>query len=51
MEVGAQYNKKKLHGQRYFDELLDSLDYVPESVTELLRFCRINSVLSDSVHE
>ena len=43
MEVGAQYNKKKLHGQRYFDELLNSLDYIPESVTELLRFCRINT--------
>ena len=43
MEVGAVYNKKKLHGQRYFEELLDTLDYVPESVTELLRLCRMNT--------
>ena len=44
MEVGAVYNKQKLHGQRYFDELLDTLDYVPESVTQLLQLCRINTV-------
>ena len=43
MEVGAVYNKKKLHGQRYFGELLDTLDYVPESVTNLLRLCRTNT--------
>mgnify|MGYP000616215243 CR=1 FL=1 len=43
MEVGAVYNKKKLHGQKYFEELLDTLDYVPESVTNLLRLCRTNT--------
>ncbi len=43
MEVGAVYNKKKLHGQRYFEELLDTLNYVPESVTNLLRLCRMNT--------
>ena len=43
MEVGAVYNKQKLHGQRYFDELLDNLDYVPESVMDLLRLCRTNT--------
>jgi len=42
MEVGAQYNKKKLHGKRYFERLLDTLDYVPESVVELLRLTRSN---------
>lgn len=42
MEVGAQYNKKKLHGKRYFGRLLDSLDYVPGSVVELLRLTRSN---------
>lgn len=43
MEVGALYNKKKLHGKRYFEELLDTLDYVPESVKNLLRLCRTNT--------
>jgi len=43
MEVGATYNKKKLHGQRYFEELLDNLDYVPKSVTDLLHLCRTNT--------
>ncbi len=42
METGVQYNKQKLHGQRYFDELLDNLEDVPESVTELLQFCRLS---------
>ena len=40
MEVGAEYNKEKLHGQRYFEQLLGSLEDVPESVIELLRFSR-----------
>jgi transposase len=36
MECGAEYDKDRLHGQRYFRELLDGLDYVPRSVVELL---------------
>ena len=36
MESGAEYDKKRLHGQRYFQELLSGLDYVPRSVVELL---------------
>lgn len=42
METGSEYNKKRLHGRKYFNELLDRLDYVPESVINLLRLCRIN---------
>lgn len=38
MEVGAQYTKRKLHGKRYFSELLDKgLEDVPQSVRELLK--------------
>ena len=37
MEVGAEYNKRRLHGRKYFQELLDNLDYVPESVLNLLQ--------------
>lgn len=40
MEVGAEYNKKKLHGEKYFTELMDSLEEVPESVKDLLRLSR-----------
>jgi len=28
MEVGADYNKKRLHGAKYFQELLENLEYV-----------------------
>jgi transposase len=37
MEVGAEYNKQRLHGKKYFPELLDQLEEVPESVKDMLR--------------
>ena len=40
MEVGAEYNKQRLHGMKYFRDLLDNLDYVPESVLDLLQMSR-----------
>jgi len=40
MEVGAEYNQKQLHGEKYFGELLDRLEEVPESVKDLLRLSR-----------
>lgn len=40
MEVGADYNKRRLHGKRYFSELLDSLEDVPDSVLDLLQLSR-----------
>jgi len=39
METGMEYNKKKLHGQRYFGELLQQLE-LPASVLNLLRMTR-----------
>ena len=42
MEVGAEYNKARLHGAKYFQELLSNLDYVPESVLSLLQMTRSN---------
>ena len=36
MEVGEPFTKRRLHGKRYFAELLQSLEDVPESVIELL---------------
>jgi transposase len=40
MESGAAYQKKKLHGKKYFSTLMDSLTEVPESVKDLLRMSR-----------
>jgi len=48
MEVGAEYDKKKLRGRRYFDELLDELDYIPDSVIELLSLTRSNMEIFDA---
>jgi transposase len=40
MEVGAEYDKKKLHGKRYFADFLKSVGDVPQSVKELLEMSR-----------
>lgn len=42
MEVGALYNKKRLHGKKYFVELLDHIESVPESVIHMLKLSRSN---------
>jgi len=42
MELGVDYAKSKLHGKKYFSELLESLEEVPPSVRELLRMTRVN---------
>ena len=42
MEVGAEYNKSKLHGAKYFTRLLDNLADTPESVVELLKMTRVH---------
>jgi len=49
MEVGAQYNKKKLHGKRYFRGLLAGLEEVPDSVRELLKLSRQSLELFDGL--
>jgi transposase len=40
METGTAYNKERLHGKAYFNELLGSLQDVPRSVVELLKLSR-----------
>ena len=40
MEMGEPFDKRRLHGERYFGELLRSLEDVPDSVIELLRMSR-----------
>jgi transposase len=50
-EVGAPYDKKRLHGRRYFEQLLDRIEDVPASVKELLRLSRTNLELFDAVQK
>jgi transposase len=40
MEVGEDYDKKKLGGKRYFEALVGRLEDVPRSVVELLKMSR-----------
>jgi transposase len=40
METGSIYNKKRLHGEDYFTELVENLEEVPPSVIQLLRLSR-----------
>jgi transposase len=40
MEMGVEYNKQRLHGAKYFGELLDQLEEVPQSVKDLLQLSR-----------
>jgi transposase len=40
MECGVEYNKKKLHGKRYFNQLLERLTEVPDSLRPMLRLNR-----------
>ena len=42
MEVGAVYNKNRLHGRKYFAELLENIENVPESVINMLWLSRSN---------
>jgi transposase len=51
MEVGAEYSKKKLHGKRYFEGLLDSIEDVPESLRLLLRLSRSNLEMFEKIQK
>jgi len=51
MEVGAEYNKRRLHGGRYFQELLNNLEYIPESVLNLLFMSRSSVEMFDKMQK
>lgn len=51
MEVGATYDKRRLHGRKYFSELLERVEDVPESVKDLLRLSRGNLELFTSAQK
>lgn len=42
MEVGAEHTKSRLHGKKYFNDLLGGLSYIPKSVVDLLKITRSN---------
>lgn len=42
METGVEYEARKVHRKRYFNNLLDTLEEVPNSVRELLFMTRSN---------
>lgn len=48
-EVGAPYDKRRLHSRRYFGQLLERIEDVPESVKELLQLSRTNLELFEAV--
>jgi transposase len=48
MEQGVVYDSRRLHGKRYFAELLDSLQ-TPASVLQLLRLSRASLQMLQAV--
>jgi transposase len=40
MEVGVSYSKKRIHGKKYFHEILERVEEIPPSVKELLKLSR-----------
>lgn len=40
MSLGVEYDRKKLHGRKYFNDLMDNLEDMPGSVKHLLRLNR-----------
>lgn len=51
MEVGASYNKRRLHGKRYFKQLLERVEDVPDSVKDLLLLSRGNFELFEAIQK
>jgi hypothetical protein len=51
MESGTTFVKTKLHGKKYFSELMKSLEEVPESVKDLLRMSRGSMEMFESTQK
>jgi transposase len=52
METGVCYDKRRLHGERYFNNLINQrLEDVPESVLELLQLSRSNLELFTAIQK
>ena len=51
METGAPYAKRRLHGRKYFENLLERIEDVPESVKDLLRLSRNSLEMFEAVQK
>lgn len=51
MEVGAIYDKKRLHGKKYFGALLERVEDVPDSVKGLLKLSRNGFEMFDGIQK
>lgn len=51
MEVGAPYSKKRLHGQKYFSDLLEKVEDIPPSVAELLKMSRTSLEMFQAIQK
>lgn len=51
MEVGAEYNKSKLHSKKYFYDLLENIENIPESVINMLQLSRSNLDIFNTIQK
>jgi len=51
MEVGAGYSKKRLHGKKYFEGLLERVEEIPASVKDLLKLSRTSFEMFHAVQK
>jgi len=51
METGTSYNKKRLHGRKYFEALLERVEDIPESVKDLLKLSRSSLEMFEAVQK
>ena len=51
LEVGADYNKSRLKGKRYFIRLLETVEEIPQSVKELLKLSRAGFEMFHSIQK
>jgi transposase len=51
METGAIYAKRRLHGRKYFENLLERIEDVPGSVKDLLRLSRNSLEMFEAVQK
>ncbi len=51
MEVGVNYSKRRIHGKKYFHEVLERVEEIPPSVKELLKLRRSSYEMFRSVQK